>query len=287
MKHQVGALARCLLCDSYMMVVIDMLEFADSSKKGNQSRTEWLEALQAELSRAQYTLHPCPSCTELVSGQRWGQWLDSKDEPTISVVQWVCFEGLREDLPVYVNRRPADVKPNWVLGQGVGPKSVELDNSRSGRLHKPAMAQFGIANCRQAPGSLVEDCTGDVAENINGALAAVRERVQQAADPGALLEKLFERCCPLLQVWLEKGASGVQERLETAAQSDAASGQGPAQTSSSKASSSHSNGGAGEQDVAAGDRKLTAREKDLRRRTDKQDKRKQQRAEAKEGRSLL
>jgi hypothetical protein len=35
-------------------------------------------------------------------------------------------------------------KPKWRLAQGVGPAGLEVDRSRTGRLHKPSLRMFGI-----------------------------------------------------------------------------------------------------------------------------------------------
>jgi hypothetical protein len=48
--------------------------------------------------------------------------------------------------PVYVDENAAKggIKPRYRLVQGVGPAGLELDRSRTGRLHKPSLRPFGI-----------------------------------------------------------------------------------------------------------------------------------------------
>jgi hypothetical protein len=47
--------------------------------------------------------------------------------------------------PVYENAQTnPGGKPKWRLVQGVGPAGLELDRSRTGRLHKPSLNPFGV-----------------------------------------------------------------------------------------------------------------------------------------------
>lgn len=62
----------------------------------------------------------------------------------LSLAKGLLFE--QETLPpLYLDRRPGgSLKPKWALVSGLGPPGVELDSSRSGRLHKPSLRTTGI-----------------------------------------------------------------------------------------------------------------------------------------------
>ena len=56
----------------------------------------------------------------------------------------VSFED-GQSPPLYRDENAGnDGKPRWRLCQGVGPAGLELDRSRTGRIHKPSLAPFGV-----------------------------------------------------------------------------------------------------------------------------------------------
>jgi hypothetical protein len=48
-----------------------------------------------------------------------------------------------EGTPLYLNGG-GEGKLKWTLAQGVGPPTLELDKSKSGRVYKPTLRQFDI-----------------------------------------------------------------------------------------------------------------------------------------------
>eukprot|EP00668_Euglena_longa_P035831 GGOE01046043.1.p1 GENE.GGOE01046043.1~~GGOE01046043.1.p1 ORF type:complete len:288 (-),score=73.76 GGOE01046043.1:351-1145(-) len=261
------------------MVAIDMIEFAESTKKGSESRQDYIVEVQARLASSCFTLHLCPTCTELACGQRWQSWLDTKQEGIVTVMQWVCFEGLCEDLPVYINQRPPDAKPHWVLAQGVGPKGVELDSSRSGRIHRPTLRQYGIPNP-----TLSSEALADWAADLCVVADTVLATCQCNSDPAASLRTLFQAHCPLLQAWAEDEA--VRQQL-TAAGADQttptepASSQCPAAASPVKGPASDTHG-----TTSHSEGKQSTQKKEVRRPNDKHAKRQALVEEVRDGLSV-
>eukprot|EP01012_Entosiphon_sulcatum_P019805 TRINITY_DN24766_c0_g1_i1.p2 TRINITY_DN24766_c0_g1~~TRINITY_DN24766_c0_g1_i1.p2 ORF type:complete len:291 (+),score=51.46 TRINITY_DN24766_c0_g1_i1:1393-2265(+) len=202
MKHDIGAIANCLFCDSYVVVVVDRLAYGQAGKLGQEKRLEKLMEVQSYLSEHLFTYHHCPTCTELLYNQRFLEWLDRDDRPecSISVMRWVDFEGVIEDLPMYVNEAPPESKPRWVLRQGVGPAHLEIDNSHSGRIHKPTLAQYGIANCKLI--TREERMQGRTSEELKLIMDTVLLVAFVNEDPRKLLGQLFERYRPLFVSWL-------------------------------------------------------------------------------------
>mmetsp|Transcript_10373 Transcript_10373/g.15172 ORF Transcript_10373/g.15172 Transcript_10373/m.15172 type:complete len:308 (+) Transcript_10373:70-993(+) len=47
--------------------------------------------------------------------------------------------------PLYINMAPPSKKPKWEICYGVGPPSLVLDASRSGRLHKKSLHSCGLS----------------------------------------------------------------------------------------------------------------------------------------------
>eukprot|EP00667_Euglena_gracilis_P019666 EG_transcript_21124 len=270
-----------------------MIEFAGSTKKGSDCRLDHVVDLQSRLVRAGFSVHLCPTCTELAFGQRWQAWQDSKQEGILTVMQWVSFEGLHDDLPLYVNQRPPDAKPHWVLVQGVGPRGVELDSSRSGRIHRPTLRQYGIPN----PALPAEALQGWAAAGLPLAAAATVAACQRHTDAPALLGALFRAHCPLLRAWAED--EGLRERLKEAATeaessflpaAPAGPAGGPAAAKAGPPGPAAPNKGPGPAVGAPPGAKagpegsrLSAQEKELRRRAEKQTKRQELAQEAKDG----
>jgi hypothetical protein len=63
--------------------------------------------------------------------------------------------------PIYLNRK-ATGKPKWTLVQGIGPPSLEVDRSRSNRIWRPSLSQFGLCGKEQPinHASLVDNTEG-------------------------------------------------------------------------------------------------------------------------------
>jgi hypothetical protein len=95
---------------------------------------------------------PCPTCAELSNGMAFSDYVCMRgdDHPTVLTpcrfYIWAQEEGEEEELaPLYVNvQQDRTAKPKWTLAQGLGPPNLELDKSRSYRLFKGSLRQFGI-----------------------------------------------------------------------------------------------------------------------------------------------
>jgi hypothetical protein len=117
----------------------------------------------------------CPTCVEATHGMRYAEWLaqggvygaathtaahggpepEAEPEPqqlagqlqedrsVLSPCEYVSFED-DQPPPLYMDGSSGKGKPKWKLVQGVGPPGLEVDSSRSGRLHKPSLRPFGI-----------------------------------------------------------------------------------------------------------------------------------------------
>jgi hypothetical protein len=96
---------------------------------------------------------PCPTCAELSTGMAYGDYASLRGDDHPNVLTPCRFylwgeaeEGEEEELaPLYLNlQQDRTAKPKWGLAQGLGPPSLELDKSRSSRLFKGSLRQFGI-----------------------------------------------------------------------------------------------------------------------------------------------
>lgn len=162
-KYECSALYNCFMCDAVFLIVIAKVPAKQEMRRrvGRETVEDILERLQTRMfgpdAAARYTLFRCPTCVQLASGERYQDWFESKMEYALSPCSPVAFctrddEGgayMDEDAtallpPLYMNTQPPEVKPRWTLCQGVGPKTLEADRSRSGRVHKPTLRQFGI-----------------------------------------------------------------------------------------------------------------------------------------------
>jgi hypothetical protein len=72
---------------------------------------------------------------------KFQEFVTTDKECIITLCNFVKFEP-DEDSPVYLN--VGEHKPKWSLVCGVGPKMLELDSSKSGRLYKPAFAALKL-----------------------------------------------------------------------------------------------------------------------------------------------
>ena len=120
-----------------------------------------------------------------------------------------------EPPPVYRNDAAPEAKPKWRLTQGVGPPGLELDKSRTGRLHKPSLRAFGVdARPLALPPSLAGG--GDALSDATRTAAAFAERCvvggfgdfgdaqSDATEGKATVSRWREEACegrPVLERW--------------------------------------------------------------------------------------
>jgi hypothetical protein len=69
---------------------------------------------------------------------------DSTEKKILTKQREVIHESVDDGVPLYLDMSEEGQKPKWTLVWGVGPQKLELDNSRSGRIYKPFLRQFGI-----------------------------------------------------------------------------------------------------------------------------------------------
>ena len=81
------------------------------------------------------------------AGKSYAVWLSSSQPAPLSVCKPFIFSP-GEPPPLYVQETAG--KDRWTLAQGIGPKTLEMDRSRSGRLYKPALSSIlGAASATQ------------------------------------------------------------------------------------------------------------------------------------------
>eukprot|EP00729_Bicosta_minor_P018305 gene18305-31367_t len=178
--REVAAIANCLLCDTYFMLVVGVAPRAAElrGRKGTKILEEHLSKMQDKLPS--YKSVFCPTCVELMARQSWQEWIagygrrsgggnnglkpaseagdreaddgeaddgeaGDADGCEFSVCRLPSFapeEG--EQAPLYLNAADATAKPKWTLAQGLGPPALELDKSHSGRIYKPTLRPFDV-----------------------------------------------------------------------------------------------------------------------------------------------
>ncbi|KAJ1446007.1 hypothetical protein M885DRAFT_548047 [Pelagophyceae sp. CCMP2097] len=159
----------------------------------------WFSTFGARRGRWRgFHLLPCPTCAECTTGLPHAAYLRDRDRETVfspcRFYKWAADEAA----PLYVDARndAAVGKPKWTLVQGLGPKTLEQDHSRSGRLWKPALNLApkyhfrGEENLAPARAAAILDAV----------LAAIALRLDGAGDdlwPGA----------PLFRSWSAETAS--------------------------------------------------------------------------------
>ena len=127
---------------------------AKAAKMESVLADRWFSPFAARDGRLASGCHlwPCPTCVELSTGLAHADYIAKIDEiPTVltpSVAySWGKDEesGEPEMAPLYMNMQAKPLaKPKWTLVQGLGPPTLEVDRSRTGRVFKPSLRQFGI-----------------------------------------------------------------------------------------------------------------------------------------------
>ena len=198
--RELGAVAHCLMCDTYFVVIIGILDvqaFKETAKrrmkrmKGKKmikscprdALNDHLDLLQRGLvdghdQASNIALHCCPTCIEVSFSLSWADWVKqnaSSGGCVISPCEWVLFDDSQPP-PLYLDENNVHIpvpsselpkKPKWILCSGVGPQALELDRSKSLRLYKPSLGRFGV-----------ESLTGGAAlyEPLDGMDAAMHRR---------------------------------------------------------------------------------------------------------------
>lgn len=145
-QRELGTIHRCLVCDTYAIHILKTVPAATAfpGKAGSEKFYNLLYDIQEELCKSKILFLACPTCAEIYHKISFSQY--TADRTTDAVLTPCSITKFEEDqfAPLYLNASPADKKPKWTLSQGVGPRTLELDNSHSGRLYKPTLRQYGI-----------------------------------------------------------------------------------------------------------------------------------------------
>ena len=173
-----AAVYRCVLCDSYALLTLGLLPDRKLARgiKGKKAYEDLLEDFQERLAPPHKTfLLACPTCNAFASASdpalrfdqvKQGEYLRD-GLAVLTPCDLVVFDT--EELPpVYRDEANQGGRPKYRLCQGVGPAGLELDKSRTGRLHKPSLRPFGI-EIRPL------DLPDYLAKDSNALAAAVRE----------------------------------------------------------------------------------------------------------------
>uniref|UniRef100_A0A6U6CGC1 Uncharacterized protein n=1 Tax=Guillardia theta TaxID=55529 RepID=A0A6U6CGC1_GUITH len=129
------------MCDSFFLTAVGSVDNREyKGREGTRRLEERIEKVQLRYEEAKYTQARCPTCVEACSGKRYSEWLTSDIPAVLSPCSFAIFDPA-EPPPVYIDESDGSGKPRWTLLQGVGPKTLELDSSRSNRIYKPTLRE--------------------------------------------------------------------------------------------------------------------------------------------------
>jgi hypothetical protein len=177
-----GAIYNCVLCDSFSVITLGILPEKKLARglKGRDAYEDLLEAFQLQHATEFLLLLPCPTCNlyarqetsgELVIPDQLQQGDFLREGLAVLTPSFlVSFE--EGQLPaIFADEARNGSKTKWRLVQGVGPGGIELDRSRTGRIHKPSLRPFGI---NTKPLALPASLSGrELAAAVNEACAYV------------------------------------------------------------------------------------------------------------------
>ena len=202
-RREVAAIGRCLMCDSYSMQVLDTVPPARAlpGRAGTDRLVSLLVGMQDKLATKGALFLRCPTCAEIVYSRPYSQHILDADlrerDCVLTATVLVTFEEGYP--PLYLNSAPPERKPKWTLAQGVGPSTLELDRSGSGRIYKPSLRQFGI---EASPALTFKD--GDVAApgEAEFMIDATYDAIAKEGDGvGGSKLAIAKGLCPLLKNW--------------------------------------------------------------------------------------
>jgi hypothetical protein len=230
-QHAMGdegaAVSNCLLCDSYALLTLGLLPDRKLARgiKGRAAHEDLLEEFQEKHALKDVTFFlACPTCNAFASASDPNQGFDQVKHgeylrdglAVLTPCHLVVFDD--EELPpVYRNEESdAGKKPKWRLTQGVGPAGLELDRTRTGRLHKNSLRPFGIdvrplslpddlARDPQALARAVREACAFAEGTLADAAEAAESESAEKAASAALRAWRAEACGgrPVLEVWAE------------------------------------------------------------------------------------
>ena len=152
-----AAIYNCILCDSYALITLGVLPDRKLARgiKGKAAYEDLLESFQeSHASPARCHLLACPTCNAYARQDdaahsakssyriRWNR-AGSHARVSPSSPRVSSSRSRRASSPHIRRRRRPGAKPKWRLVQGVGPPGLEVDRTRTGRLHKPSCVRLG------------------------------------------------------------------------------------------------------------------------------------------------
>eukprot|EP00746_Dinoflagellata_sp_MGD_P085942 gnl/MRDRNA2_/MRDRNA2_34002_c0_seq1.p1 gnl/MRDRNA2_/MRDRNA2_34002_c0~~gnl/MRDRNA2_/MRDRNA2_34002_c0_seq1.p1 ORF type:complete len:308 (+),score=64.17 gnl/MRDRNA2_/MRDRNA2_34002_c0_seq1:93-926(+) len=141
MAEEVGVIFQCALCGSYSFWIVDAIAPHEielhAGLKAKKAIQRDLHKAEAELleqrvqkrfecaeSGNRFTLMPCPTCVELLTGTLYEAWVCDRNtlqgKCVLCPLLAVTFEA--DELPPTYMKKGGD----WSLAQGVGPKILEV-----------------------------------------------------------------------------------------------------------------------------------------------------------------
>ena len=78
MKHDLGIILNCSLCDSFFLCVIAEIDPRDwSGRQGTRALDEKNAKIQEVWADRRWTLFRCPTCVELLSSKTYLDWIEA------------------------------------------------------------------------------------------------------------------------------------------------------------------------------------------------------------------
>ncbi|KAL0490454.1 hypothetical protein AKO1_009537 [Acrasis kona] len=198
MVREIAMIGNCMMCDSFFVNVVGIVDLAENrGAKGKDVLSEQYESVQNKYTDKPELLH-CPTCTELVYGIRFQEFVVSDKDCVITLSNFMKFDE-EEASPVYINS--GEHKPKYTLVYGVGPKMLELDSSKSGRLYKPSFRALKLPGLSTKPFENTKERSAlefkEIIDLVNQAVITARD----ADEKKSLIEDILVPNKPLFDNW--------------------------------------------------------------------------------------
>ncbi|KAJ9455672.1 hypothetical protein DIPPA_19589 [Diplonema papillatum] len=191
MRRDVATVVECLFCKSHVVTPVHVLDTERFQQrpgwpaKPQDQQQEFLVEVQAHVASLGYVTRPCPFCVELCTGRPWADFVSAQLDrvPTDAKEAYTPFFPCKfvsydptEPPPVYVDSspHPGSSKPKWTLSEGVGPPTLELDRSHSGKLYKKSYRACGLT------GDLLSSVEIQAADEKSGVVLPTQPQVAAA-----------------------------------------------------------------------------------------------------------
>lgn len=231
----IGIIANCLLCDNYFMLIVDHVDLREiKGKNALEEKLEKVQLKYTIHKR--YLYSACPTCQEVCYGTKFQDYYHSEKECNLSICKVVMFEDkeiklqiktkkikteiynsmeifdenpvkkikdaviheewIEDGVPIYIDMSDEGQKPKWTLNLGLGPQKIELDTSRSGRIYKPFLKQFGLNG---VPYQKNEKLSSEDYLNMNETLFGTMKKIKVEDVPKFI--KKIENYKPIYDNW--------------------------------------------------------------------------------------